>query len=209
MGVNFPHPFALCNFISDFSKKQKTMKKFSWKLCMQAIGLSFFVLFIFSCNKDEDPWAPPPPLDTNFIIQASSPPLQIQCGLSPWWSDTCYLDIDLDNIKDFIVYFERYSNYDVNIIYKSLLGSKLFIIHDWTDMRDVPVWFWTQKYYSWHFLKVDYFGIRMEKEDGYHFGWVKTRHTMNSKYINNYIDSIVYCRLPNRPFTVGHFDVDL
>ena len=53
------------------------------------------------------------------------------------------------------------------------------------------------------------FGIRMEKEDGYHFGWVKTKHTLNSKYINNYIDSIVYCRLPNRPFTIGHFDVDL
>lgn len=46
------------------------MKKFSRKLCMQAIGLSLFVLFIFSCNKDVDPWPPPPPHDTNFIIQA-------------------------------------------------------------------------------------------------------------------------------------------
>ncbi|HOC15613.1 MAG TPA: hypothetical protein PLG54_05515, partial [Bacteroidales bacterium] len=76
----------------DFNPIKETMKKFPWKLCMQTLCLSFFVFFIFSCNKDEDPEPPAPTHDTNFIIQASVPPLQIQCGFHPWWSDTCYLE---------------------------------------------------------------------------------------------------------------------
>jgi hypothetical protein len=191
MGVNFPHPFALCNFISDFSKKQKTMEKFSWKLCMQAIGLSFFVLFIFSCNKDEDPWAPPPPLDTNFIIQASSPPLQIQCGnYLHWWSDTAYLDVDLDSIKDILVYFGTHSNNDIMVFYQSLLLPELWLIKNCEDMRNVPKWCWTTLYASWINQKLDYLGIRVQKEDGYHYGWIKTFKTYTN-YTTNRIDELV------------------
>jgi len=185
------------------------MKKFPWKLCMQTLGLSFFVFFIFSCNKDEDPEPPPPPHDTNFIIQASSPPLQIQCGNSHhWWSDTAYLDVDLDSIKDIVVYFGIHSNYDIMVFYQSLLIPELWLIKKWVDMRNVPKWCWTTMHASWVYQKVEYLGIRVQKEDGYHYGWIKTYKT-STNYITNRIDSIVYCRLPNKTFTVGHFDIDI
>ena len=104
------------------------MKKFPWKLCMQTLGLSFFVFFIFSCNKDEDPEPPPPPHDTNFIIQASSPPLQIQCGnYHHWWSDTAYLDVDLDSIKDIVVYFGMHSNYDIMVFLSIIINSRIMV----------------------------------------------------------------------------------
>ena len=201
------------------------MKKLR-KAILGHLSLSLLLMLVIaSCSKKEVPPVEPPPpsadtLDKYFIITAYTPPYKIAMSwINNHLVDTGYLDVDWDGIRDLIIMPGITSGWKGVFIHETKRyynkGIIEFPTHQgylYNDMRTAE-WIEDGGYvFSSGPIGPRHLSYRKrvtQADSSYYYGFVKARIEFDAmdQMMLFYVDSIVHCKIPDKPFICGKFDI--
>lgn len=180
-----------------------------------SILLFIFIGFSFTaCNKEPDPIPEPDIRVTDF-----DPDLEIiKKG-----KDTIKIDIDQDNVVDFLFYDYLYGSYNYPLfivdnsncfISRGYETDQLNMINSGDTIDERQEWTSNIRWVFFSYIPENnrkYVGVKLMKNDSVFYGWLFPY----ANYIDNrmiyYIDKMAICTLPNREILAGQeaFEEDI